>query len=91
MNTPSTVTLSEFSVFPNPSKEQVTVILNITTYDKATMNISDLSGRVLYSESTTVIPGDNQWTLSVGDLHPGIYLLHLQNGEECRTRRLIIE
>lgn len=70
----------EFSVYPNPASGQVT----IRSDKPATVSISDMSGKVIYSSEIVN-------SLNVKDLSPGIYMVRLNRDENSRVTKLVIK
>lgn len=79
----STVTLS--SVYPNPVKSDVNVIVSSPNAEKLTVIITDLSGKVIKQQITNAVIGDNKVTLNVSNLASGTYLIKVQCANGCET------
>lgn len=74
---PTASTLN-FSATPNPFQQQVTVSINASGPDNATITLTDMSGRSLMTQTTPIQKGTNVITLrSLSQLDKGIYLLHI--------------
>jgi hypothetical protein len=78
-----------FIMFPNPvdKNSQVSINLNNVSADGAIITITDLSGKVLYSDilrSTT-----NSLNLG-GILNSGLYIVKITNGNEQYNAKLIV-
>ncbi|WP_118975964.1 Ig-like domain-containing protein [Taibaiella koreensis] len=74
-------------VFPNPAKGVINVRTNGKTDSEATITLSDISGRTIYS---TPVDG-NQTTLDVQGLAGGVYLLRYQSGSYSQNIRFTKE
>lgn len=72
-------------VSPNPALESVLLTFSHDTH--ALVTITDLNGRLLNSFSTE---GKGSLRLPVSGLSSGMYLLHVQAGEEQSTSRLVV-
>lgn len=74
-----------YSVFPNPVNEQLNVYIDALESSRATIALTDLSGRVVQSvfEGELTL-GKNEWLLSVSDLAAGTYLLYI-NEQKIRV------
>lgn len=73
-----------FSVFPNPVKDELTVITSSALPIKAVL--MDLSGKTLIKE--TLQPDQK---LNISELSPGIYLLKLFDGNTSACKKIIRE
>lgn len=85
---------ADFNVFPNPA--QSTVLVNpVKTADveveEAVVNVLDLSGRQLISQ-TFLLVGDDQhlFTLDLSRLPAGMYMVQLVQGEVTAIKKLLI-
>jgi hypothetical protein len=68
------------SVFPNPTKESVTVLVS----SDVTLSIVDVNGKVCFKKELT----QGETTLDVSDLEAGVYLIQASNGY---AERLVVE
>lgn len=75
------IAISEFQIYPNPS--QGTFNINLT--QKATVTITDLGGKQLYSNSYEA--GNSIIDL---DLSNGTYIIHILTTDGVKTAKLII-
>jgi subtilisin-like proprotein convertase family protein len=76
------------SVFPNPSKDQVTVQFQPQSSEPIAITIYDLRGRQIstnnYSNS-----GNFTETISLSNFTSGVYLLKIKDGESVVTKKII--
>lgn len=73
-----------FIIYPNPANDFVT----ITNLPKgATVNILDVTGKVVYSSSTT---NEQTSTINTADFTNGIYLISVENKGTITNRKLIV-
>jgi hypothetical protein len=81
----------DFSIYPIPADERINVSFGKNTTGMARLSISDLTGRVVYSEVINDIrPGQVQRINSNG-LNEGMYLLHFTSGENSATKKIVIK
>lgn len=66
------------TLFPNPAKTAVTLMVNAEHYKNAEMEIVDALGKVITKESIQLKKGQNQFTRSTTALSDGIYFLRLK-------------
>ena len=74
-------------VYPNPTKEQITVSIKDYTNQAATLSIQDVGGKLLQTQA--VHSSIN--TLHLKDLPAGVYLLQYDDGEVCETLKIVKE
>ena len=78
------------AVYPNPASTKLTVTF---TYDKEeayTARITDLTGRVVISETGTVINGDNTMVYNTSGLSNGMYILELRTATKSLVTKINI-
>jgi len=81
----------ENQIYPNPVTDNLNIMLVTTKKDKATVIISDQSGKVLLTVQETLQKGKNIIKLNTSNLAKGWYLLSIKNsfGSEVLTRKII--
>jgi Secretion system C-terminal sorting domain len=66
-----------FNLYPNPCTDKIIIQLPVT-YHNSTVTISAISGKTIYQQ--TIKPGNSRFTINVGALANGLYLLEWQSG-----------
>ena len=80
-------TLLNWSIFPNPAKDAVTVALNNDqTMDE--IQLIDVTGRVI---RTWKWQNSSSMTVNIQDIPSGYFILQLVNGSQSWVKRFIIE
>ena len=79
------------NAFPNPANDNVNIEFNSNDNSEYTVNLIDMSGRIVRSQSGVSTEGLNQLRFDVADLTSGIYMIILNNGSSQRTIRLMID
>ncbi len=82
INTPNP--LSQISIFPNPANTQIT-ITNLPA--NSTINISDITGRVFYSQKTK----NNTLQIPTTEWSNGMYFVQIINGENRVNKKVVIQ
>ncbi len=82
VNTPQQV--FGIQVYPNPANGHVN--LTYTGTDVLQVTLTDLQGRII--EGFTI---DQSSTLNIAQITKGIYLLHISNGIQTATQKLLVE
>jgi hypothetical protein len=77
-------------LYPNPCQGNFTVSYVGKTSDLLSVDIIDITGRVLQSQLWPVIPGQNNRTFSVEHLPKGLYLTRISSGAKSSTTRLLV-
>jgi len=80
------------SVFPNPVKDQMNILLTTKDTKKIDLEILDMPGKtVYYSNYSPSFPGKQIIQLNLPYITPGYYILRLkQNGLVISVRKLVI-
>jgi len=71
------------SIFPNPAKNTVNVIVATPVRDNITVMITDMAGRTVMQQIANVETGSNTIQLNVAALTTGAYLVQLDCGNGC--------
>ncbi|NQU34142.1 MAG: DUF2271 domain-containing protein [Bacteroidetes bacterium] len=77
------------NVFPNPSNGAITLYFYKELLN-AKLVVSDLAGKIVYSENTKLIPEGSK-TLNISGMPAGIYMLSIRSDESYFTYKLLIE
>ncbi len=78
------VVTTEFSVFPNPATDYVT--LNFPKAIKAQLRILDVNGKLVKSNSIS----GNRKRLHIGDLESGLYFIEIQDETGIAVKKLVV-
>jgi hypothetical protein len=73
------------SVYPNPVRNTVNVQLVSPTNERVSLVITDITGKVLLQENTTVVAGDNIKQINVSSLSQGSYLIKVNCANGCES------
>jgi putative lipoprotein (rSAM/lipoprotein system) len=80
----------EFTLYPNPARNQFTVEFNSTTNTPISLSISNEVGSVVFIQNFIPIIGSQKVTVNSLILAPGTYLLSLIQGAKIVTKKLVI-
>lgn len=78
------------TVYPNPNNGEFTMMVESYSADEYAVKISDLAGRIVYSELVSFVPGENSVNISVPSLQQGMYSLIISRGDESITKKILI-
>ena len=84
--------IKEFSLlalFPNPTSTKLTIQLASPNNEKATIQLCDLSGRVILEKEVEFNNGFNQDIINVSTLNSGSYLLKIRQGNSIISKLII--
>lgn len=80
---------AQFSIYPNPSKNQTTVKYTVTSSQNVTLEIINIAGEIIFSESKkNQIRGEHTLDLNTIALPSGIYFVKLTCNGEVSYERL---
>lgn len=66
---------NSMTIAPNPAEKDVTLLFNLFTNGKVTINLYDMAGRLCKKEHLEVIKGCSNHVVLLEGLTPGLYLL----------------
>ena len=76
-------------LFPNPVQNEMKVRLLSDISAAFDMEIFDMQGRLMVSETISFITGENNYYYNVNDLAKGTYLVKFSNKEKIATAKLL--
>jgi hypothetical protein len=82
--------INEFSVYPNPASQFVTIALGVNNGGLANIQIIDLNGRTVKSETVSVSEGNNTFVSNISELTSGIYMIRVVTGNEQQISKLVV-
>lgn len=68
-----------FSLFPNPTNENITVVTNSSANQKSIAFITDVRGNIVHTEQLYLVEGYNQFDFDTSTLPTGVYFLRFEN------------
>jgi endonuclease I len=81
----------EYVLAPNPTSGEFYLMIDAKVAEKFEMNITDVSGRIVYNKMVDVINGFNNVIINDVKLQGGVYFVDLNYKNEKITRKLIIQ
>lgn len=82
--------ITDFAIFPNPATNNTNLLLNSIENLSVQVVISDLNGRVVYSESQSIISGINNIQISTAAFNNGIYIIRVVSEAGVLSSKLIV-
>jgi hypothetical protein len=84
-------TADNFTVYPNPAHENVTVSVYVKEAAQFNIKLRDLSGRVILSEDQEGAAGMNAYNLDLKQYAKGLYTLEVQSATQSWKTKVIVE
>ena len=75
--------IKRWSLYPNPAKN-VTALHALNNYSKAAISVSDLRGKIIYSNVINNITINQQITIPVQQLSKGVYVIKIVTEQRNR-------
>lgn len=79
---------TDFSVYPNPANDKVTISLHEGTLDSLDVTLIDIQGKEMRVPQVTY---DGLVELNISSLNAGLYFVQLRSGNNTSVKKLIIE
>jgi len=80
--------ITNYSLFPNPASDAVTVLLKIESSDNVEIKITNLLGQTLFSESVFV-PENLEKRIDVSGFTSGVYILEVSTSKGSLQRKMV--
>lgn len=78
-------------VFPNPTRNKINVMMNITQNKTLTIRLLNITGSVLWQETAKLKSGQFTKTIDLSPYGQGIRILQLTADDGTITRKIILE
>lgn len=78
-------------IYPNPSDDVSNIELNLTEATNVSVNISDISGKLVASKKYGELNGELLLPIQTAAFETGMYLVQIQLGDSLLTKKLIIK
>ena len=79
-----------FALYPNPTKEEISVELDRGITDEITLTIYDISGKEMLKNSWTLLQNESTHTLSIGNLPQGMYMYKVVYGDRRHEGKVMV-
>lgn len=78
------------NVYPNPANTTATVSMQLSNEADVTINVSDLAGKVVYSNSLGMVNGTQNVTVNTDALTSGVYMVNVSVDGVISTQKLVV-
>ena len=86
------VNSKQMLVYPNPGSDLIEIELDLPLYEKVSLSLTDLTGRVLITilDNQHLLYGKLKLPVNTGDLGSGMYFLRLQTISNIKIQKVLI-
>ncbi len=81
----------QLTLYPNPVYNKATISFDVLNQGQATIQITDLSGRVVSEEKESVLKGANELSFNLSHLTSGTYIMKVVTGNQVFTGKFIVK
>lgn len=81
----------QFELFPNPAGEEVNLMIYSQYGETCKLEISDLAGRLILSETMLLTHGTNHRKMNLQHLSTGNYIISLMGNNHINHKKIIIQ
>lgn len=83
---------ASLAVYPNPTASgNATILYDFSNSNNAVLNVSDLTGNIVYSENIPSASGLNAYTFSTASLKTGLYVVSLSANGGVLQQKLMVK
>ncbi len=79
-----------FGMWPNPAADHLTVEVPLEADSDVQLTVFDATGKAAVQQHRMLVKGDNQFSVDLGRLANGVYLVQVRNGEQSSVRKLVV-
>jgi hypothetical protein len=87
----SSTNSSSFNVYPNPTKDEVTIVFSSDKEEEYSICLVDVTGRVIRCNKDNTVIGDNQYQMNLSEVAKGIYFIILQKGDATLQKKIVVQ
>ena len=83
--------IEDMHVYPNPASDRLTVEFSLTQSERVTVQLLDLTGKVLRQNTMEGVDGVNQMRLDLDGVAKGLYLLEVNTPNGKSVRKVTVQ
>jgi len=91
INVTQKVNKEQLMLYPNPVYHSATISIDVLNQGQATIQVIDLSGRVVSEEKESVLKGVNKLSFDLSYLASGTYIMKVAAGNQVFTGKFIVK
>jgi PKD repeat protein len=80
---------TQYAIYPNPSNGDVFIEYTLQDESPLTINITDITGKLVLSKTTRGLSGKHTETVDLRDLDPAVYFISIQSTGTQKNYKLI--
>jgi trimeric autotransporter adhesin len=77
------------AAYPNPVRQNVTVIVSVPAAEKAFISLTDMNGQLVKQLNTSLASGDNTISMNVAELASGLYYIRVVSNNETKVVQFV--
>ncbi|MFO8087297.1 MAG: T9SS type A sorting domain-containing protein [Bacteroidales bacterium] len=77
--------------FPNPCDESTTIPFWLDDSGELTVLVTEITGKLIYSEQTFKAPGKHRLLLNTKDYKPGVYICSFRINDSVLQRKILVK
>ncbi|HKR05276.1 MAG TPA: T9SS type A sorting domain-containing protein [Bacteroidia bacterium] len=81
----------DVKVYPNPAHDKLTVSIYVKEPSNLLLQLTDITGRIVFSENESSIEGWNTYQPGLNHLSKGVYMLEVKSGSESWKTKVVVE
>jgi hypothetical protein len=78
------------NVYPNPANSSATISMALSNEANVVINVTDLSGKVVYTNALGKVNGAQKITVNTDSLSSGVYMVNLSVDGAVSTQKLVV-
>jgi len=82
---------SSFNFYPNPAENELYLDVCLTSSGQAEISVTDLWSNTILNQTVNGNNGNNVFKIGLGNMKPGLYLVHFNLGENSLHRKILIK
>ena len=82
---------SKLNIYPNPTNTNTTVSFSLSNESNVTINVTDLAGKIVYTNTLGTVNGAQNVTVNTENLTSGVYMVNVSINGTVSTEKLIVK
>jgi hypothetical protein len=84
-------TINSIALYPNPARDKINISYSVKMSGDYTMKITDISGKVINTQTVRATQGNNKLSIDIPALAAGVYSLGLSNGTQSTAHKFVVQ
>jgi hypothetical protein len=91
LSAPNNNQLKQIQIYPNPSVGLVNISINSISNTPLTFEAYNALGQSIIVKQFEIVKGENQLEIDLSNNTKGIYFIHLRQGNQTITKRILLQ